>query len=130
VRPPRIRLPALAAAGALLLVAGPGAAATDGPSRVQARAYDTSGYSITLSREKLPPGDAIVQFVNNGEDQHDLNVKRVGGTHVVATDKVSSGGIVDLDAHLRRRSTYVLYCSLSDHRALGMVAHLKVGRPQ
>jgi plastocyanin len=111
--------------------AGPGTATAGGPIAVSATAYDTADYSLILSRAKVDPGDRTVQFRNSGEDAHDLKVKRVGGTRLYSAGEVPSGGDpVTVDVHFHRRSTYVLYCSLANHRALGMEAHLKVRRRQ
>jgi plastocyanin len=123
------RLVAIALAAVATLAAGSpvaGAGATDS-SRLLVTGHE---YSLTLSRARIDPGAAIVQFQNSGEDAHNLKVKRVGGTHVFGAPKTESGQLAEFDAHLRRRSTYVLYCSVADHRALGMEAHLRVRRSQ
>jgi plastocyanin len=123
------RLVAIALAAVATLAAGSavaGAGATDS-SRLLVTGHE---YSLTLSRARIDPGAAIVQFQNSGEDAHNLKVKRVGGTRIFGAPKTESGQLSEFDAHLRRRSTYVLYCSVADHRALGMEAHLRVRRSQ
>jgi plastocyanin len=117
---------AVAVVAAALLpvpVAGSGADAT--PSRLLVTGRE---YSLTLSRARIDPGDAIVQFQNSGEDDHNLRAKRVGGTRVFGTAKTEPGQLSQFEPRLRRRSTYVLWCSVADHRALGMDAHLRVRR--
>jgi plastocyanin len=83
-------------------------------------------YSLTLSRARIAPGRAIVQFHNAGEDPHDLKLQRVGGTRTFGEDQTLPGGLAQFDVNLWRGRHYVLYCSLADHRALGMEAHLTV----
>jgi len=85
-------------------------------------------YSLILSRARIDPGPSIVQLQNSGEDAHNLRMRRVGGTRIFGAPKTEPGELSEFDAHLRRRSTYVLYCSVADHRALGMEAHLRVRR--
>ena len=45
------------------------------PDRVQVRGME---YDLLLSKTKLIPGTGIVQFLNDGEDSHDLKLQRVG----------------------------------------------------
>jgi hypothetical protein len=108
-----------------LLGVAPANSAEQVPDRVMVRGTE---YDLTLSKGKLAPGRAIVQFVNAGEDPHDLKLERVGDDTEISIGVVPSGGIANLDTRLRRGSKYVLWCSLSDHRQRGMEATLKVGR--
>jgi hypothetical protein len=105
-----------------LLAVAPASSAEQAPDRVMARG---SEFDLLLSKPKVKPGRVIVQFVNDGEDPHDLFLQRVGGRTQVSSGVVTPGGYVNLDARLRKRSTYALWCSLSDHRALGMEATLR-----
>ena len=118
---------ALAAIAVLGLAATAWAAPDPVPDRVQVRGTE---YDLTLSKQKLRPGRAIVQFLNDGEDPHDLRVQRLGATGLpegpeLTIGVVEPGAYENLDAHLRKRSTYLLWCSLSDHRQLGMEANLR-----
>jgi hypothetical protein len=83
-----------------------------------------SEYDLLLSKAKLRPGRAIVQFVNAGEDAH--NGAQVGPEPGVG--EVEPGAYENIDAHLRKRSTCVLWCSLQDHRERGMEAFLRTRR--
>ena len=105
-----------------LLAAAPAGSAERVPDRVQVRGTE---FDLTLSKTKLAPGRAIIQFVNAGEDPHDLRVLRVGWETEVGVVPVPPGGIANLDTRLRKRSTYKLWCSLSDHRQRGMEATLR-----
>jgi plastocyanin len=85
-------------------------------------------YSLTLSRARINPGDAILQFLNSGEDSHDLVLKRFGRTRTFGAGETAPGDVAQFDANLSRGQHYVLYCSLADHKALGMKAFLAVRR--
>jgi hypothetical protein len=96
------------------------------PDRVQVRG---SEFDLTLSKSKLTPGRVIVQFVNSGEDAHDLRLQRLGPAGQegpeLGVGEVAPGAYANLDAHLRKGSSYVLWCSLKEHRQLGMEATLR-----
>jgi hypothetical protein len=105
-----------------LLAAVPANSAERTPERVMVRGTE---YDLTLSKSKLTPGRAIVQFVNAGEDPHDLKLQRVGDDTEISIGVVPPGTYSNLDTRLRRGSKYVLWCSLSDHRQRGMEATLR-----
>jgi hypothetical protein len=107
---------------ALPVVAVPAAAGP--PARLQVVARE---FSLALSRPKLKAGPAIIELVNFGEDVHDLRLRRVGGTKIQAIATVLPGR----HAALRTRlvpGRYVLWCSIANHRALGMRAVLVIRR--
>lgn len=122
----RIAAAALAVACAVPASASPGPVEA-APSRLQVQGLE---YQLLLSRQKLRPGDAIVQFVNAGEDSHNLRLQRVDSAGAprgpeLGVDEVEPGAYENLAAHLHRGSTYELWCSVKDHRALGMDATLR-----
>ena len=85
--------------------------------------------SLILSRSKIDPGRAIIQFINSGEDVHDLQVKRNGAVDVQRqTGNVDPGDQDEVELKLREDSKYALWCSLDGHREYGMDATLKVRR--
>jgi uncharacterized cupredoxin-like copper-binding protein len=70
----------------------------------------------------------LIQFVNRGEDPHDLRLRRVGsGARTVSVPEVQPGEVVELDTRLRT-GRYRLWCSLPGHRERGMRALLWVHR--
>jgi len=114
------------AAGAL--AAGP-ATAGDGPNQILATGDETSETEMTLilSRQKIDPGRAIVQFINSGEDDHDLQIRRKGAENVKEQTGIVHGGEQEeIELRLRKKKRYELWCGLTDHRELGMEAELKV----
>jgi uncharacterized cupredoxin-like copper-binding protein len=87
-------------------------------------------YRLVLSRERVGAGRAVVQLLNRGEDDHDLRVRRVpragrmpGGA--VQVEVAAPGTVVERAVTLRP-GRYRLWCSLPDHRRLGMRALLRV----
>ena len=82
-------------------------------------------FYFVLSRHTVKPGPAIVELVNFGEDAHDLRLQRVGARHIAGTREVQAGDYVDLNVTLVR-GTYRLWCSIANHRQLGMAATLVV----
>ena len=92
------------------------------PARVQVGA-DEFGY--TLSRASIKAGPAIVQLANFGEDEHDLRLRRIGGTRTYRIGTVAPGRVGELEARLLP-GRFRLWCSLADHQARGMRATLLV----
>jgi uncharacterized cupredoxin-like copper-binding protein len=82
-------------------------------------------FTLTLSRASIRRGPAIVELVNYGEDDHDLALRRVGGTRTYRIGVVHPGKTGELDARLRA-GRFTLWCTLADHRARGMRATLRV----
>jgi len=112
----------VAAATAALVLAAGADAAPKPPSRVQVSAKE---FYFALSRHTVVAGPAIVELVNFGEDPHDLRLQRIGGAHIAGTPQVQPGDYYDLKVTLLR-GTYRLWCSIANHRALGMQATLVV----
>ena len=92
------------------------------PARLQVGADE---FSYALSRPSIKAGPAIVELVNYGEDEHDLRLRRVGGTRTYVVGKVRPGGRVELEARFLP-GRFALWCSLADHRRRGMSATLLV----
>lgn len=125
-----MRRGALAAAATALALAAPGALAAKPPASPERVQVQGSEYDLVLSRAKLTPGRAIVQFLNAGEDAHDLQMQRLDPSGVqvgavVGAGEVDPGEYANIDTRLKRGSRYVLWCSLKEHRQLGMEATLR-----
>jgi plastocyanin len=106
----------IAAAASLLHVAA--------PARVQVVARE---YSFTLSRAQLHAGTALIQLANFGQDPHDLRVQRIGSRHVAGLGIVSPGQRATLTVKLVP-GRYSFWCSVGNHRRLGMHTVLVVTR--
>lgn len=90
--------------------------------RVQVTAVE---YSFTLSRTSVPAGKVIFEFVNQGQDEHNLNIVPAEGPVAGAFANTPSKGISDEQVILRA-GTYTLFCSLPEHKQKGMKATLHV----
>jgi plastocyanin len=119
-----VRLVVAAAAAAALIAPTPSAGLAPAPARVQVSAKE---FFFSLSRHKVVAGPAIVELVNFGEDPHDLRLERIGGGRVWKTPLVYPGAYFDLEARLVP-GRYRLWCSVANHRKLGMQAVLNVVR--
>jgi len=96
------------------------------PARVQVVAQE---FSYSLSRTKVRAGRVIVELVNRGQDTHDLDLRRIGGTGIIRFPSVQPGQFVDRELRLRP-GRYLLWCAIADHRERGMRAVLRVVRPK
>ena len=94
------------------------------PARVQVVARE---FSFVLSRQSVKAGWATIELRNAGEDAHDLRMQRVGGKRVYGWPVTQAGRVVD-ETYKLLPGRYVLYCSVANHRALGMQATLTVRR--
>jgi uncharacterized cupredoxin-like copper-binding protein len=95
-----------------------------GPQRVQVTALE---FEYRLSRLSVRQGPALIQLVNYGEDEHDLVLRRIGGTKTWRVAKILPGARATLSVRLRP-GTYRLWCAVADHRTKGMRAILRVRR--
>jgi plastocyanin len=120
-----VRFAAAAFAALAVLLPGSSSAAKVFPARVQVTAKE---FFYALSSHTVKSGPAIVELVNFGEDSHDMRIERVGGTHVYGTPILQPGKYYDLGIKLLP-GKYKLWCSIANHRALGMNAVLVV-RPR
>lgn len=116
----------LAIATVLAIALVPAAtAAAPPPARLQVSADE---FSLALSRSSIRKGIAIIELVNYGEDDHDLSLRRIGGTRIYRIGVVEPGRTGSLEARLRA-GRFALWCTLGDHRARGMRATLIVHPP-
>ena len=114
---------ALVALGAALALCAPASAGA--PARLLVGANE---FRFTLSRTTITSGPAIIQLQNFGEDDHNLNLRRIGGTRTYRIGPVSPGADVgELEAKLAA-GRYRLWCSIADHAVRGMRATLTVKR--
>ena len=118
-----------ALAGALCLLAGwslaASASAGDGPTTIGVQ-NGVEERSFSLTRTRVPPGPAIIQYTNTGEDPHDLRVKRKGSDVTWEIGELKPAGVGSITKRLKQDSKYILWCSLDGHRESGMEAALRV----
>jgi hypothetical protein len=96
------------------------------PGRLLAteREVSASQLQLQLSHPSLPAGSTIVEQYNAGSDPHNLILDRKGAV-AFSFDTLDPGGDARQTIDLSR-GTYTLYCSLLNHRSLGMQATLTV----
>ena len=78
-------------------------------------------HSLTLSRQSIAAGPALIQYLNRGEDPHDLRMRRIAAQGVsarrtFAVPETPSGDLGKLEARLAS-GRYRLWCSLPGHDA-------------
>ena len=96
-----------------------------GPAHVQVIATE---YHLSLSQTEVPAGKVIVNFVNDGQDEHNLNTAEsaaAGAESSPVFAATKSGAHPELAINLHA-GAYTLFCSLPGHRAKGMEATLVV----
>lgn len=99
-------------------------AAQHPPARVQVVAQE---FRYSLSRTKVRAGRVIVELVNHGQDTHDLDLRRIGGTRIYRFPDVQPGQVVDREWKLAP-GRYKLWCAIADHNERGMHTVLRVVR--
>ena len=73
---------------------------------------------IEVSEDALSAGSYTIEVVNEGSATHDLVVER-DGADVASTDSIGPGSSATLTVDLEP-GEYVLYCSIANHRSMGM----------
>ena len=86
-----------------------------------------SEFHLVLSRPSVKAGVVEIELQNVGQDPHDLRVRRVGGTHTFSIPVTGPGKRRSIAIRMRP-GRYQLWCSVADHRQLGMQAFLRVRR--
>jgi hypothetical protein len=113
-----------ALAAALLAAPAPGAG---GPERLLVAGDE---WGLVLSRANVNDGRALIQFLNRGEDDHDLRLRRIlrsdASVRPIARWRLTAPGEVSSLTLRLRTGRYRLWCSLPGHRKLGMRATLRV----
>ena len=82
-------------------------------------------YHYTLSRASVPAGKVVFQFVDKGEDEHNLNIDDAEGAREAEFGDTPPKGVVNQTVVLKA-GTYRLFCSLPGHEQKGMKATLTV----
>ncbi|HEY5286275.1 MAG TPA: plastocyanin/azurin family copper-binding protein [Solirubrobacteraceae bacterium] len=97
------------------------------PTHVEVTAEDGEGFRFVLSRSSVPAGKTIIEFVNHGQDEHNLNAAegKEGEEVVGSLPNTPANDHSSLTVDLKPGS-YTLFCSLPGHAAKGMKATLTV----
>ena len=84
-------------------------------------------FHLVLSRPAVKSGRVEIELQNDGEDVHDLRLRRFGGSRTYRVPNTKPGGRRTIEVALLP-GRYRLWCSVADHRQLGMQAVLRVKR--
>ncbi len=82
-------------------------------------------YGLTLSRSSVPAGKVVLELVNRGQDEHNLNAAALEGPLTASVANTAAGAVVDETVEMSAGS-YTLFCSLPEHEQKGMKATLVV----
>jgi plastocyanin len=95
-----------------------------GSSETEALTATETNFKISLDEDHVKAGSYTITVVNDGQATHDLAVEE-NGTTKATSDSIGPGEKttlkVDLDA-----GQYVFYCSIGNHRAVGMEIKVSV----
>ena len=118
----RLALALALALAALAAVPAAPAAPAPAPARLQVAALE---FEYRLSRLRLAAGPALIELANFGEDEHDLRLRRIGGSLTYTVPKTLPDERSEMTVRLRP-GRFRLWCSLADHAERGMYADLHV----
>ena len=81
-------------------------------------------FAVELDEDGLSGGPHEFTIANEGSSTHDVVVERDGET-VAASDAIDPGATTTLTVDLEP-GEYVVYCSIANHRAMGMETTIRV----
>ena len=82
------------------------------------------GFDIRLESSDLPAGDYTITVKNEGDATHDLVVEQ-DGKDIAKSDTLGPGDSATFTVTLQP-GQYVFYCSIGNHRAMGMETDVTV----
>ncbi len=128
---PLLAPPAIAAPPAVPVAppaAAPAAEAEPPPRRVSIKAEDATpeAFSFTLSRLFVAAGDVTLELNNQGQDAHNLNLRREDGEGTPLEVGEAGPGEHRVGHFALAPGTYRLWCSLPQHEEWGMSVELEV----
>lgn len=112
------------AAGGSASPTSPAAPAPAAPAEARTVTATEGEMYIELSESSFTPGEYTIEVVNEGNATHDLVVER-DGADVAASDTINPGESTTLTVTLEA-GEYVFYCSVGNHRAMGMLTTVTV----
>jgi plastocyanin len=101
-----------------------GSSASGGSGKTEALKATEKDFSISLDQNNVKPGTYTITVVNDGNATHDLAVEKDGTTKAKSAS-ISPGGSTTLTVDLGA-GKYVFYCSIGNHRAMGMELTVQV----
>jgi plastocyanin len=92
--------------------------------QAQTLSVSEADFSIKLDSGDLPAGDYTITVTNDGHATHDLVVEQ-DGSDVAKSDAIGPGDSATFTVTLQP-GQYVFYCSIGNHRAMGMETNVTV----
>ena len=92
--------------------------------QAQTLSVSEADFSIKLDNSTLPAGDYTITVKNDGHATHNLVVEQ-NGSDVAKSDSIGPGASATFTVTLAA-GKYVFYCSIGNHRAMGMVTDVTV----
>ncbi|WP_159943189.1 MULTISPECIES: cupredoxin domain-containing protein [unclassified Nocardiopsis] len=102
---------------------GTGEDTADGGEVVETITVTAEEMSFSGIPETLPAGTVRIDFENAGRAPHDLVVEELGDEQVIP---VIDGGASESATVTLEPGTYTFYCSVGNHRSMGMEATVTV----
>ena len=93
-------------------------------SEVQTIEVSSVDFSFELDEDTFAPGTYEITLTNEGDATHDLVVER-DGEDVGASDQIGPGESSTFEVTLEE-GEYVFYCSVGNHRSMGMEVPVQV----
>lgn len=88
------------------------------PSPVTLQATEVD-FAIELPQTELAAGSYTIEVTNDGDATHDLVIEDAGGAEVAASQAIPPGQSGTVEVSLQP-GEYVFYCSIGNHREMGM----------
>jgi plastocyanin len=94
------------------------------PAGTQTIEVSSVDFSFELAEDTLAPGTYEITLTNEGDSTHDLVVER-DGEDVAASEQIGPGETSTFEVTLEE-GEYVFYCSVGNHRSMGMEVPVEV----
>jgi plastocyanin len=104
--------------------AGSASGSDSAAGQAQTLSVSEADFSIKLDNSTLPAGDYTITVTNDGHATHDLVVEQ-NGSDVAKSDSIGPGESATVTVTLAA-GKYVFYCSIGNHRAMGMETDVTV----
>ena len=95
------------------------------PAGTQAITVASVDFSYELDEDTFSPGTYEITLTNEGDSTHDLVVER-DGEDVAQSEQIGPGETSTFEVTLEA-GEYVFYCSVGNHRSMGMEVPVQVG---
>jgi plastocyanin len=94
------------------------------PAGTQTLEVSSVDFSYELTEDTFAPGTYEITLTNEGDSTHDLVVER-DGEDVAASEQIGPGESSTFEVTLEE-GDYVFYCSVGNHRSMGMEVPVQV----